>query len=156
MPKLIALHIPDILRDGRPHHCDIKELGLQVLDVAALCPDVRLVYFAIRNRCYEIIETTSDDDSDHEVHSLHSDEENDSGEEEDDDDDDDVAVTSGTDGSDDENDDNDDSDETDDTNTTDDYDDESEHNPDMLHLKMREILFYDDKVSIFEARHGRL
>ena len=41
-----------------------------------------------------------------------------------------------------------------DTNTEDDM--ESEDESKRTKLKLREILFYDDKVSIFKARHGQL
>ena len=34
--------------------------------------------------------------------------------------------------------------------------DGSEDGPSKVRLRLREILFYDDKVQIFKARHGRL
>ena len=34
--------------------------------------------------------------------------------------------------------------------------DGSEDGPSKVRLRLREILFYDDKVAIFKARHGRL
>lgn len=37
-----------------------------------------------------------------------------------------------------------------------DSDVESQEGKNMARLRLREILFYDDKVAIFKARHGRL
>ena len=58
----------------------------------------------------------------------------------------------------------DDEDEEDDTESDDDdADDDTDSEPDegladkiVGRLRLREILFYDDKVAIFKARHGRL
>ena len=50
----------------------------------------------------------------------------------------------------------DDSDSPDDSDTNTEDDLSSEDQSRRMKLKLREILFYDDKVSIFKARHGQL
>jgi len=162
LTNLRSLHILDILKDGLPSNDptaqDAHQLALQILDVAILCPGVRLTYIAIRDHCFEIIEAPWDDNGDEwasvESSSTHSDGEDDGegpdhqlhgivmtgdaivgqlapdpehGQPEDE-----FADSS----------------------------DESEMTDDMAdrgpRLKLREILFFDDKVKIFQARHGHL
>lgn len=133
-----------------------------------LRPEIELCYLGISNKCFEILENRNHDDtassSDVTTNGVTGDPVTD---EEDDDDDE-------GDGSEDEADDDDDEDEEDGTateaveaenleyETSDpgDSDIESSDGSDddraKFSLRLREILFYDDKVAIFKARHMRL
>lgn len=142
---------------------------MQVVDVIFLRPEIELCYLGISNKCFEILENRNHDDTtlsnDVSTNGVTGDHVTDEEEEEDDDE---------GDGSDDEADDDDDEEEEDGTateaveaegleyETSDpgDSDVESSDGSDddraKLSLKLREILFYDDKVAIFKARHMRL
>ena len=147
------------------NHLKIKELALQVVDVVAIRPEVELCYFGLANTCFEILGYNQADGS-YEVHHDLS-----------------ASITAEVDG---ENEDHDDYDDdgnnediqnVNDTNadlgqqadsedgTDSDSADSASGDGDDNNLddgnhttafKLREILFYDDKVSIFRARHGRL
>lgn len=147
---------------------DPKELALQVVDVIVLRPEVELCYMGISHKCFEILEnrphdemhgsvdhssfanggaggvTTDDDDEG-------SDEEgSDDDDEQDEEDDNGTAMTAPVDPDETESEisDHDDSD-------TDSFDG-SDDDRSKVRLRLREILFYDDKVAIFKARHGKL
>ena len=147
-------------------------MALQVLDIVALRPELELCYIGISTKCFEILEGEQDDDSAMAVResaaipvvnapndTATSDEDSDN-----DGDDDDVATDSG---------DNDNSvgmsgaldagDSTDSEwqdDSQDDSDDASGTSEENSKLrpkfKLREILFYDDKISIFKARRAQL
>ena len=122
---------------------------MQVLDIVALRPELELCYLGIQSKCFEILEYpngrrpsadyssatgagdpgASDDEDGGHQHAASS-QPHDHG----DDTDSEAASSRGA-----------------DTDTEDDH-----MAPGMKHFKLREILFYDDKVSIFKARHGRL
>ena len=156
------------------HHLDPKELALQVMDIVALRPDIELCYMGISNKCFEILENKNSDDSVSAFHDSTTSAANagPGG-----------VATGGADEDSEADDDDDDEDEDVDDNVTDEAaaaaplvdpeDTESDAGEDSLgdseddafqledgrkkpRLKLREILFYDDKVSIFKARHGRL
>jgi len=108
----------------------------------------------IANKCYEILENKRDADGRPESHlgmaggamiDTASDAEDDDEEEEgeDEEEDDEVEVEEETESDDDE----------DEGVDSDSEDDGSQH---AARLRLREILFYDDKVAVFKARHGRL
>jgi len=171
IPHLRSLNIPFIADHVTPAF-DPRELALQVVDVIVLRPEVELCYMGVSHKCFEILENRPHDD-------LHGGAESQSSaansgpggvqtDEEDDDEDED--------GSDE---DEDDEEEEDDNGTaigaplgidpdeteseTSDHDqsdndswDGSDDGRSNTRLRLREILFYDDKVSIFKARHGRL
>lgn len=144
---------------------DPRELALQVVDVIFLRPEVELCYLGISNKCFEILENRNKDDT-NSAADLNStgvlgdhvtDDEDDEGASDgsDDDDDDDEDEDGGTaaepveaDGMDYE------------TSDPGDSEVESMYGTDddrsKFHLRLREILFYDDKVAIFKARHMRL
>ena len=116
----------------------------------------------IANKCFEILENKRDFDGRGESHlglSSSAPEEVTGSEAEEDDDEDDYAE-----GADDDEDAEDvEADEGDDTESdSDDVDDDSDSEvgssggKNTARLRLREILFYDDKVAIFKARHGRL
>ncbi len=139
---------------------------MQIMDIVSLRPEMELCYLAIVNKCFEILEGTQDDDGTSRVHhstttpatpdlddTNSSDEEsNDDGEDDDDDDDVNDDQTAGEAAG-------NDSDIDSPAGSMDLSEDElagldGQAKPPQL--KLREILFYDDKVSIFKARHGRL
>lgn len=141
---------------------EAKEHALQVVDVAALRPEVRLTYVGIHRKCFEILEIRGVDDEpettpvplDPTPQAQGEGEDEDAGEEDDDDADADggagesdaddplASMHGGISG----------------LMKDDNYSDmsESEAEGDKMRLKLREILFYDDKVAVFKARHGRL
>jgi hypothetical protein len=159
------LNIPFIADHVTPAF-DPKELALQVVDVIVLRPEVELCYMGISHKCFEILENRPHDDA-HGSPDAHSSAAHGGTD----------AVTDDEDGTDEdgsdeegdvdpEEDDNGasgiiDPDETEsevsdhDDSDTDSFDG-SEDGRSKVRLRLREILFYDDKVAIFKARHGRL
>jgi hypothetical protein len=145
---------------------DPKELAMQVVDMIFLRPEIELCYLGISNKCFEILENRPLDDR-HQGDEAHAEVSEQMTEDEEEDED--------ADSDEDDEDDNEDSDDDDGTATeaveaegaeyelsddTDEFDDASEvdskHDGNRLSLRLREILFYDDKVAIFKARHMRL
>lgn len=125
------------------------------MDIVALRPEVELCYMGIANKCFEILESKRDHDPRNEshlglpAHGLEdqehaSDPDEEDGEDEDEvEDDDDSEVTE--------------SDMSSSGYQTDsDLDEEIAGKNGTARLRLREILFYDDKVAVFKARHGRL
>lgn len=135
------------------------------MDIAALRPEVRLTYIGIAWKCFEILEVSGSDEELDPPHaapthtSVNANDDDDDDEDGDDDEDDDDEAGNGAVAEEDE----------------DDplasvhavsmnalhRDDASELSEDESlvskpRLKLREILFYDDKVAVFRARHGRL
>lgn len=168
MPQLRSLHIP-FLADHIISGLEPKELVMQMTDIITLCPEIELCYVGISNKCFEILETRASDTSSHSpsgnngssnhTHGMgdmshppvvvedatDEDDTEDDGHDENDSDDE-GTPTSPT-----------DPDETQSENSYADSDDDSFVEPAAkTRLRLREILFYDDKVSIFKARHGRL
>lgn len=143
------------------NYLNTKELALQILDTIALRPEVELCYVGIGTKCFEIRETkkTKKKSSGHEDING-SDGEDDVGghdDDADDDDDDGEAGGHGPAG------DHSDSESDMSINGHDDgFSDEDNEGGEMdsgkssVNFQVREILFYDDKVSIFRARHGEL
>lgn len=179
MPQLRSLNIPNIadhiVRDFEP-----KELANQIADIITLRPDIQLCYLGISSKCFEILETRASDttsagshgssgplnpvlgdnhthaapiiedatdDGDNDTTDDDNDDDDDDDEDESDDDDDEGTPTAHT-----------DPDETQSEHSEGggDSDDDSFVEPENTRLRLREILFYDDKVAIFKARHGRL
>ncbi|KAE8153426.1 hypothetical protein BDV25DRAFT_27857 [Aspergillus avenaceus] len=150
VPQLRALHIPHI---AHPIHRDPKELAMQILDIVTIRPEVGICYIGMQSKCYEILEGKRCDKEDF-------------------DDTDDSHSEGFVPGSDDwaASDGNDDSEEdgvgsTIDSNTELSSDDDSSSDGDESDyenarsrpaFRLREILFYDDKITIFKARHGVL
>ncbi|KAL9591920.1 MAG: hypothetical protein Q9179_007241 [Wetmoreana sp. 5 TL-2023] len=141
------------------------------MDVVALRPDVELCYLGIANKCFEIMEGISSDDealsrNGSAAVSAHlgpdsidsSDEDSDDGDD-DEDDDGNPGPVMGTDVSPTAEDSMGEDSGSENERLVGDSDDESENldnSPRQPKLRLREILFYDDKISIFKARHGRL
>jgi hypothetical protein len=169
IPHLRSLNIPFIADHVTPAF-DPKELALQVVDVIVLRPEVELCYMGVSHKCFEILENRPHDDG-HSSADTHSsavhggagggitdedeDEEEDGSdddeEEEDEEDDNGTAIGApvGLDPDETE------SEISDHDSDTDSYDG-SDDGRNRAKLRLREILFYDDKVSIFKARHGKL
>ena len=177
IPHLRSLYIPNMSDHPYGNSLNVRDFALGAIDVVALRPEVELCYLGIKNKCFEILErkhhknkstkggqsssTATNDETD-------SDSDTQDGDHDDDDDDDDdsdagapagppasapaaAAVSS-----------------PDvanagvlDSDTGSVTSDDEEYNERaggkrQPRLKLREILFYDDKISIFKARHGRL
>ena len=150
------------------HELDPRELALQVVDIVALRPEIELCYLGIAMKCFEILESKQSDDPQFVYGDSSSAAANNGpggvvmgNPDEDSETDDDDADEQDNDGGGNQNDsaflnpDGNDSDNSDGSEAESDDDGEvSEDN--MRQLKLREILFYDDKVSIFKARHAQL
>lgn len=160
IPHLRSLYIPWIA--DHPYGNSLKEsdFAMSAIDVVALRPEVELCYLGIKQKCFEILETkdgkrsrdgadpasanagsgeSDDDDDDAEVH--HDNDDDDSSEDEDPAPPTPTSQTQGMDSD------------------IDPITDDDEPDPvcgNKIKLKLREILFYEDRISIFKARHGRL
>lgn len=172
IPQVRALHIHHI---AQSFHRDPKELALQVVDIVSIRPEISVCYIGIQSKCYEILEGRGSDEhstfdnsddgqsdppntgwglGDPNGDDFYEDVENDDDDDDDDDDDED------------ENDDEDDdegapSNWASEVSSTAQFSDEedggSEYNDRSgIRFRLREILFYDDKISIFKARHAAL
>ncbi|KAE8373309.1 hypothetical protein BDV26DRAFT_272330 [Aspergillus bertholletiae] len=152
MPQLRALHIPHI---SHPIHRDPKELALQVLDIVTIRPEVGISYIGMINKCYEILEAKRGDKDDiDDVDDSHSEGfvpgSDDWAPSDTDDDDSDggaaaaSAIESNSELS------------SDDQSSSEGDDSDLENSKSRVAFRLREILFYDDKISIFKARHGVL
>lgn len=152
MTQLRALYLPYI---GKFVHRDLKELAMQVLDIVSIRPELKMTYIGLLTKCYQILERTGPgtdlemDGSPSANSSTHSGDDGLSAFE----DDEPVDITD---------------DEHDlprvyrSQNSLIGYSDDSddlESEPEEpgasnVHFRLQEILFYDDKISIFKVRHG--
>jgi hypothetical protein len=141
MPRLYALYLTHI---GNTPQRDLKELALQVLDIVSIRPDLKITYIGLQGKCYQILEGGCDGDFD-ETHGAdrHPNVDDDGVFEEENSDDhqhfsasDDSGHLS--------------------SDLSDGYDDTEQEDEGLSRVRFRlqEILFYDDKISIFKARHG--
>lgn len=149
MPQLRALYLPRI---HHAVHRDLKELALQVLDIVSIRPDLKIAYIGLQTKCYQILEARSDDnplDFDDNPMTDHSPPASD---------DEDEWVSPPNHESDDSDDDAGAADQDLLSSDPDDYDTEpeEEQNASRIRYRLQQILFYDEKVSIFKARHGVL
>jgi hypothetical protein len=150
MPHLRSLYLTRI-RD--PPHISTqvpKELANQILNTVILRPEVELCYVGILTKCYEILEGRRDDREFLEsgsngptaggvpavVEQQDSEDEDESDLDDEDEDEDDLA-----------------DDVVDDSESDGEYADEQKL---RTGIRLREILFYDDKVEIFRARNASL
>lgn len=180
MPQLRAIHLPKI-SDYITGNLEPRELALQIVDIVTLRPEIQLGYVGIEQKCFEILETKPSDTAapgsgGAEPGAAENPSTDDEGEEDDDSNADDnasdasdgqtvdqqgtlvdeEAVEGG--GSDDEEE-ADDSGSNTSSGSTDSSDSDSSRgalSDGKPRIRLREILFYDDKVAIFKARHGRL
>ena len=165
--------MPHIANHSYAHHIDAKELASQVVNIViALRPEIELCYMGILTKCFEILENRNHDESrfsshDSRTNSAHagpggvgdSDGDSDGSDDDHDDDDDDdsdnsplaPAVPANNNAED------SDSEESNGHSSyTDDEANDEGNGKCAPKFRLREILFYDDKISIFKARHGRL
>ena len=149
---------------------------MQVVDIVALRPEVELCYMGVGTKCFEILESRRDWDSRTDASHLGlpsvgatgtgsedgEEEEDDEEEEEELDADSDADEETESDAENNDDDDDDDDDDDFDDDITDSDSDSSDaprkggRNGRAAKLRLREILFYDDKVAVFKARHGKL
>jgi hypothetical protein len=173
IPHLRSLYIPFLADHVHGSSTDPRELALQVVDIVALRPNVELCYMGVGAKCFEILESRRDWDSRADAAHLglpsvggaaagsedgeeEEEEEEEDGEEElDGESDADEETESDAEHDDDEDDDFDD-DVTDSDSDSSDTPRKNGKNGRAAKLRLREILFYDDKVAVFKARHGRL
>lgn len=146
------------------HQVNAKELALQLVDVVAIRPEIELCYMAFSTTCFELLENRHIDEpswsrfdtsiapvqAGPDVNDEHTDGEGYHDEADDQNNGADPTTSPNSDESDESGSDASES-------SADESDKEqSEIESQRPTLKLREILFYDDKVSIFKARHGRL
>lgn len=144
---------------------------MQVVDIVALRPEVELCYMGVGTKCFEILESRRDWDSRSEAAHLglpsvgaagagsedgEEEEEDEEEEELDGDSDADEETESDAEHDDDDDDDDFDDDITDSDSDSSDAPRKGGKNGRAAKLRLREILFYDDKVAVFKARHGKL
>ncbi|OKP11804.1 hypothetical protein PENSUB_2670 [Penicillium subrubescens] len=141
MPRLYALYLTHI---GNTPQRDLKELALQVLDIVSIRPDLKITYIGLQGKCYQILEGGREGEFDEtpgvDRHSGVDDdgvfeEENSDGHQHFSALDDSGHLSS---------------------DLSDGYDDTEQEDEGVSRVRFRlqEILFYDDKISIFKARHG--
>ncbi|KAL8805434.1 MAG: hypothetical protein Q9182_002000 [Xanthomendoza sp. 2 TL-2023] len=158
VPRIRSIHVPNVADHVYGHHMVEKELALQVLDIIALRPEIELCYLGIAHKCFEIMEGRYNSDATVTFResattgpvpspgsTIDSDEESEEDEGEDEEED---TTDGGQHDS--------DSDSGNDSFGESDGEVEREEWRKEIHLKLREILFYEEKVSIFKARHGKL
>ena len=156
IPHLRSLYVPYIADHPYGGSLNVRDFAMSALNVVALRPEVQLCYVGIKEKCFEILETKegkkskdggageTDDDEDAEVNHGHSDSDDDDDDDTEDDDAAPAPSATQTQGMDSE------------------LDPLTDEEPDpvsnvvKVKLKLREILFYEDRISIFKARHGRL
>jgi len=140
---------------------DPRELALQIVDIISLRREIELCYIGISYKCFEVLEQRDVDRRPGSIltHAtnpsfIQVEPEEDDDDQQDGDDDDDVEgdgeLGNVVDP---------DETESESSDSLGDSDDDSEISDDErseLRVRLREILFYDDKVEIFKARHGKL
>lgn len=143
---------------GRNKH---RELALQILDIVTLRPEIQLCYIGIEHKCFEILETPVNDKMDRELY-------RDSPWYSESDSDDVDGHTNGHDSESNSGDDDNDGDDDDDDFHTNPHvilelDEDTDEDSEYRHgsgsrfvFRLREILFYDDKISVFKSRHCSL
>ncbi|KAH8166913.1 hypothetical protein CIB48_g1354 [Xylaria polymorpha] len=158
MANLRSLYIPQMLdRHPRPPPAP-KELALQIVDIISLRREIQLAYVGLWRKCFEITEVEHNgsdnnrfqDDNDHavpvdDVDHIDGNSEGDDMTDEDEEiepfmDVEDEFTEEGSD---------------DDQSEADSFTGETANNA-LPRLRLREILYYDDKVELFRARHGKL
>jgi nucleosome binding factor SPN SPT16 subunit len=151
--QLRALHIPHIISPSQTQ-LELKELALQVLDIVTLRPEINLSYIGIRDKCYEILEgkggeydSASTDDTHNEgfVPGAENWTGSDTNDDDSNEDDEESRIEYQSDMSE------------DNLRSLDDDDgSDYDYGRSRVSFRLREILFYDDKIAIFKARHGVL
>ena len=142
MSRLYALYLTHI---GTAVHVNARELALQALDIVSIRPDLKLTYIALQGRCFQIREGGRDGSEP--VFDFTNAVENPS-------DLDDEVEEDSTGPSGDHDSSMHDSDRLSNT-LSDGYDTgPDDEGPKRVRFRLQEIIFYDEKISIFKARHG--
>lgn len=142
-----SLHIPYIANHIY-HSINVKDLALQIVDVVAIRPEIELCYIALANTCFELIEKNHSNLATSSHNNVDAADDNDSGENNP------ISMAeflTAHDGP----------EPQEEGSIVDDSSDEESEKilvQERPHTAptLREILFYDDKISIFKARHGQL
>lgn len=139
---------------------------MQILDIVTLCPEIEICYMGLFHKCFEIMEGEQSDDRSADPTGLHDNHQwvvpGMDGSDSDDDDDDDEGMDDSDeddsmDGMTDDDDDNDGASDADNSdNISDGTASEFDEGPKKNRLKLREILFYTEKVEIFKVRNATL
>ncbi|KAH7378803.1 F-box domain-containing protein [Pyrenochaeta sp. MPI-SDFR-AT-0127] len=161
IPHIRSLYIPFIADHAHGSNIDPRELAYQILDIVHLRPEIELCYMGLSTKCFEILENRpSNYDLRHDgMHAdgsgsgymahdpMLSEDESEATEDDDDDMDDGVVAVGG--------------DETE-SEASDDVEAESDDESFLQDsqkgpkLRVREILFYEERVEAFRRRHGVL
>ncbi|KAI0468603.1 hypothetical protein F4859DRAFT_194159 [Xylaria cf. heliscus] len=155
MANLRSLYIPRMINRHSSSLSSAKGLALQIVDICSLRREIRLAYVGLGDKCFEITEVehnsrgNNQDDNDHAVPVDDVDHINDNSEGDDmTDDDEEIEPFMDAEGE-----------------FTDEVSDDDQSEADSFteatnnslpRLRLREILYYDDKVELFRARHGKL
>ena len=165
IPHIRSLYIPFIADHAHGNNIDPRELAYQILDIVHLRPEIELCYMGLTHKCFEILENrpTNYDLRNDSINGeggaaahgyashdpvIISDDESEATEDEDEDDEEGGAGHAGeeteSEGS--------------DGGHGHDSDDESFVNEELRgpKLRVREILFYEERVEAFRRRHGVL
>jgi hypothetical protein len=163
IPHIRSLYIPFIADHAHGNNIDPRELAYQILDIVHLRPEIELCYMGLSTKCFEILENRPSNydlrndgmnvgDGSGTGYVAHdpmmSDDESEATEDEDEDDLD-GGMPAG------------DGEETD-SETSDDAHDDSDDDSFLQDahrgpkLRVREILFYEERVEAFRRRHGVL
>ncbi|KAL0260089.1 hypothetical protein SLS55_005834 [Diplodia seriata] len=173
IPTVRSLYIPHIAEHAHGNNIDPRELALQIVDIITLRPEIEICYMGIANKCFEVLENKVSHSHTGGAHPYDPTAANPSAaaaipgvvdplgftDDEDEDDEDDGHDEDDSGPLVDDDSEEEDEDEDDDDFDDDDDDDSFIHSEDGAggpRLRLREILFYDDKVAIFKARHGKL
>lgn len=162
---LRSLHIAHIAEHAHGR-LDAREAAMQILDIVALRPELELCYLGIEKKCWEVLEYEAKsmgkdgnnfvpanfmdemvDGSSAHPHHVGGGVDHDDEDDDDEDEDSDLEIEERSDEND-----------TDDEDAIDavDASGAGRNGKRKMTFRLREILFYDDKVSIFKARHGKL
>lgn len=164
------------MAESAPNPLDAREMALQVVDIVTLRPEIELCYLAISNKCFEIVEgklgeeprspspaapnhpnaATGGGGTDTDLSDADDDDDDDMVDPYEDDDDDEDDGTGLTDADNDPHENDSDASLDSPVQSDDDLDSQASDLTPPVTLRLREILFYDERVSIFKARHGRL
>ncbi|GAB7351343.1 hypothetical protein MBLNU459_g2030t3 [Dothideomycetes sp. NU459] len=156
VPHLRSLYVPYLANYVHGDFAEPRELALQIVDIIALRPEVELCYLGIGRKCFEIIESHKGNDGHDDSLLVPTDDEVGSDEDAEDDDDDDHDDSDADSDEDDQSEDTDSDESRSEHGYTDSEDGHSSMGRKLPRLRLREILYYDDKVTIFKARHGKL
>lgn len=144
VPHIRSLYFPCIPGHVYENGLNARDMATGVIDVISLRPEIELCYLAISTKCFEIVERKPKPGRSAQQLNDTNDSEDDNDDEDDDEDATAPSAAANAAGA-----------EESQPSSEEDEGLTSGHNKDVR-VKLREILFYDDKIPIFKARHGRL